>query len=286
MKGKKTAVLSISVLLLACAALGLGLLQLPEDGGNTPEPAVSLSGETAEAPVTLPDREDEPAMPEETRSSAAPEEEKISAAAAKESAETLARREMKRLYDMGVLNWEMPAGGEVRSFSENEEGFSGENFGREKKERVYVYFSFPDAFVSTTVDSAAGKLLSFGVQMCGQEGDPVLPDREPVDFGTGLVPYYDVFDKILREDMTADELCKLLNEFWGFDGYTLSGTKDEMYGYDTPVPAGELRIKELGFAPYLTVFFDGDEPGCPRFVEVLYYPGVTYVGAGEGHTVG
>lgn len=140
-------------------------------------------------------------------------------------------------------------------------------------------------YVSMIVDSESGKALFFNTDVRGREGDPQL-DYEPIDFGAGPMYYYDSFKYIMREDMTLDELCKLLSSYWGFTGYTISGTKDEMYGYDTEAPEGSTTVKSTVNGPYITIYFDGDQPDMPMFIESMYFPGSTHLSFGTGHAVG
>ena len=62
-----------------------------------------------------------------------------------------------------------------------------------------------------------------------------------------------------------------------------------MCSSDLAVPSGDMLVSELGDAPYLTVYFDGDQSGVPMFIELGAYgsnPGRVYVLIGTNHTVG
>ena len=101
--------------------------------------------------------------------------------------------------------------------------------------------------------------------------------------------YHANYDDIIPADMTVDKLCTLLGEYWGFTGYTLSGTKDGFYRYDTDVPSGDMLVSELGDEPYLTVYFDGDQSGVPMYIDLYGFivdGGGVYVNLGTNHGIG
>ena len=69
-------------------------------------------------------------------------------------------------------------------------------------------------------------------------------------------------------------------------GTTISGTKDDFYGYDTEPPAEDMLVSELGDKAYLTVFFEGDQSGVPMYVELASFTDGVYVTIGTNHLVG
>lgn len=137
--------------------------------------------------------------------------------------------------------------------------------------------------IYVTIDS--GKALNCSVTIRPQEGDTQL-DKEPFDMGNGDMYYYDSFARVMREDMTLEEYCALLNDYWGFDGCTISGTKYADYGYDTQPPAGDTLMKDLVDQPFVTLYFEGDQEDMPMFLESHYFPGHTQFSFGFGHAVG
>ena len=48
------------------------------------------------------------------------------------------------------------------------------------------------------------------------------------------------------------------------------------YGYDTEPPAGDTLMKDLMDAPFVTLYFEGDQEGMPMFLEGSYFPGDTH----------
>lgn len=135
------------------------------------------------------------------------------------------------------------------------------------------------------VSVESGKAISCNVDVRPQEGDPQF-DKKPIDMGKGDMYYYDSFDRVMEEDMTLDEYCTLLNDYWGFGSYTISGTQYADYGYDTAPPAGDTLMKDLMDQPFVTLYFEGDQEDMPMFLEGCLYPEDTHFSFGFGHMVG
>ncbi len=118
-------------------------------------------------------------------------------------------------------------------------------------------------------------------------GDPDDPENKDLH----TLYFYDNFTDIFPADMTVDRFCSLLAEYWGFSGYRLADTVDTQY-YDahwTP-PAPESLLKDLRSDNtdnyYLTVFFEGDQEGVPRYIQMTKFPGYVQLSFGTGHSVG
>lgn len=140
-------------------------------------------------------------------------------------------------------------------------------------------------WISIYVSLDSGKALACSIATRPQEGDAQL-DKEPIDMDGRKLYFYDNFERVMREDMTLDDYCALLNDYWGFDGYTISGTQYADYGYDTQPPAGYTLMKELMDQPFVTLYFEGDQEGMPMFLEGSYFPGDTHFTFGFFHMVG
>ena len=140
-------------------------------------------------------------------------------------------------------------------------------------------------WIAIYVGIDSGKALACSIDTRPQEGDPQL-EKDPIDMDGRKLYFYDNFERVMREDMTLEEYCTLLNEYWGFDGYTISGTKYADYGYDTQPPAGDTLMKELMDQPFVTLYFEGDQEGMPMFLEGNYFPEDTHFNFGFFHTVG
>ena len=118
-------------------------------------------------------------------------------------------------------------------------------------------------------------------------GDPDRPDAEE----KRTLYFYDNFDDIFPADMTVDRFLTLLAEYWGFSGYRLADTVDDVF-YDSrwsPVAADSL-LKDMPSDNtdnyYLTVFFDGDQEGAPMYLQLTKFPGYVQLNFGTGHGVG
>ena len=125
-------------------------------------------------------------------------------------------------------------------------------------------------WVSLYVSIESGKALACSIATRPQEGDAQL-DKEPIDMDGRKLYFYDNFERVMREDMTLDDYCALLNDYWGFD---------------TEPPAGDTLMKDLMDAPFVTLYFEGDQEGMPMFLEGSYFPGDTHFTFGFFHMVG
>ena len=140
-------------------------------------------------------------------------------------------------------------------------------------------------WVSVYVSIDSGKALACSIATRPQEGDPKL-EKEPIDMDGRKLYFYDSFARVMREDMTLEEYCTLLNDYWGFDGYTISGTQYADYGYDTQPPAGDTLMKDLVGQPFVTLYFEGDQENMPMFLEGCNSPEDIHFSFGFGHMVG
>lgn len=258
-----------SLCLLLCTALLLtacGTSSAPE------QPAAADTHAITEAPAPA----EESAVPEVTLT----EEQ--------EAALTAAQAALDELYDLGLLNTHHTLDlspldhAEITEPDKKATSFNDRilppcyyvNCSTEEGNWIVIYVS---------IDS--GKALACSVDIRPQEGDPQL-EKEPIDMGNGDMYYYDSFARVMREDMTLEEYCTLLNDYWGFDGYTISGTQYADYGYDTQPPAGDTLVKDLMGQPFVTLYFAGDQEGMPMFLEGNYFPEDTHFKFGFFHMVG
>lgn len=258
-----------SLCLLLCTALLLtacGTSSAPEQPATTDAPVIT------EAPAPA----EESAVPEVTLT-----EEQEAALAAAQAA-------LDELYELGLLSTHHrldpeeisyigTSGPDVKATSFNDRLLPSHyyvNCGTAEGNWVAIYVS---------IDS--GKALACSVDIRPQEGDPQL-EKEPIDMGNGDMYYYDSFARVMREDMTLEEYCTLLNDYWGFDGYTISGTQYADYGYDTQPPAGDTLVKDVMGQPFVTLYFEGDQENMPMFLEGCNSPEDIHFSFGFGHMVG
>ena len=158
------------------------------------------------------------------------------------------------------------------------------------------YFHGEKYFFNLDVDTATGKITKLTIEARPDVDDvpyatPPMPDTSdaPADYEWGEnYAYFDNYDDIIPGGITVDRFCTLLAEYWGFSGYTLGGTEDSFYGYDTEAPSGDMPLIDVADMPYLTVFFDGDQSGAPMYIDMSNYcfgNGV-YFTVGTNHQVG
>ena len=205
-----------------------------------------------------------------------------------EQAWKIAQREIQKMKDMGILSQEVQIGSEAKQIIERREETDPEFYLERLFKRRYDIRVYGDGKYSVNlyIDMETGKITYLSVGAKADENDG-LAERAGWN---GEKAYYPAnYDDIIPADMTVDELCTLLGEYWGFTGYTLSGTKDGFYRYDTDVPTGDMLVFELGDEPYLTVYFDGDQSGVPMYIDLYGFigdGGGVYVNLGTNHGIG
>lgn len=205
-----------------------------------------------------------------------------------EQAWKIAQREIQKMKDMGILSQEVQIGSEAKQIIERREETDPEFYFERLFKRRYDIRVYGDGKYSVNlhIDMETGKITYLSVGAKADENDG-LAERAGWN---GEKAYYPAnYDDIIPADMTVDKLCTLLGEYWGFTGYTLSGTKDGFYGYDTTVPSGDMLVSELEDEPYLTVYFDGDQSGVPMYIDLYGFigdGGGVYVNLGTNHGIG
>lgn len=207
-----------------------------------------------------------------------------------ETAQEAALREIEALKEMGILSEKVEFTGDADDIYDYEAHTGDDSwFGRKFPHRYEVrWFGNEESDEvkysgNICVDADTGKLSFFTVIA---EPDA---EREPVrelEQDDRTFYFYDNFEDIFPAELTVDRFCSLLAEYWGFDGYTLSDTKDEMYGEFEAV-GGETLLKDMPLNNYyLTVFFDGDQEGVPMYVQIAQFIGQVALVVGTNHNVG
>lgn len=209
-----------------------------------------------------------------------------------DTAQEAALRETEVLKSMGILSEKVHFTGDADDIYESSERVGDDYwFGRVFPHRYEVrWFVGRDSEENSyggniCVDAQTGKLSHFSIDVTPSADDSPIRQSE----WDGLkLNFYNNFEDIFPEDMTVDKFCSLLAEYWGFGGYTLSGTDDEIYGKWDAV-SGDTLLTELPSENanyYLTVFFDGDQEGVPMYVQLCQFAGYVSLFVGTGHTVG
>ena len=239
-----------------------------------------------------------------------------------QAAERVALQEIEVWKQMGLLNPEVRFEGSASKIVELQEEQGSESYwyGRLFKHHYDVrwYLGPVDQFwgdqtpppelvrrdygCNLSIDTLSGKITAVTIDARSDpNAEPVWEDalREPVDPENpkaGAVEirplyFYDNFEDIFPADMTVDRFCTLLAEYWGFSGYRLAETVDGTYFDEPREPVDpDSLLKDMIASPldnyYLTVFFEGDQPGVPMYIQLHEFPGYVTLMVGTGHAVG
>lgn len=213
-------------------------------------------------------------------------------------AERVALEQLEEWKELGLLNPEVNLDGcsviDVIELEERDGGdyWYGRIFPHSYSVRCYPAQSGEsDYAVNLRVDTRTGKIVLGTLTAYPNAGD------EPVDeieVGEGdearIAYYYDIFDHIVPADMTVDRFCTLLAEYWGFSGYQIADTEENVY-YHEHLPAVDgstllLDLADRTGSRYLTVFFEGDQEGAPMYIQLDQFPEHVSLTLGTNHGIG
>ena len=223
-----------------------------------------------------------------------------------EQAEKVARQELEKMQALGILSEEFYVSAEPADQVIELPPYDAETyfFGRIWPHRYSVQWykdegGYPYTVI-TQIDTAQGKIMALTVEALPSEDEKpyrqeqgVIPmgydeeKKEPIMEETTFY-YYDNYEDILPEGVTVDEFCTRLNEYWGFNGYSIEPTMDDFYELeDVATPAGDSLVRDLPQGDYyLTVFFEGDQEGVPRYIQTCEFSGYVALIVGTNHAVG
>ena len=205
-----------------------------------------------------------------------------------EQAKKQALEEVDRLNELGIIQVNLEPDQEATKIFKTQ----GQELGLDFFHRI-IYpnyhvqlFDGKYKFV-TQLDMASGKLQFISITAKADEEDRVYQEENSLSDGSSqTLTRYDNTDDLVSPELTVGELCAALAEYWGFEGYTLSGTENTDYGWDTEAPAEDSLVKDILDGPYITVYFDGDQEGVPMYVELYTVSGATVMSIGTNHLVG
>ena len=205
-----------------------------------------------------------------------------------EQAQKQALEEVDRLNELGIIQVNLEPDQEATKIFKTQ----GQELGLDFFHRI-IYpnyhvqlFDGKYKFV-TQLDMASGKLQFISITAKADEEDRVYQEENSLPDGSSqTLTRYDNTDDLVSPELTVGELCAALAEYWGFEGYTLSGTENTDYGWDTEAPAEDSLVKDILDRPYITVYFDGDQEGVPMYVELYSVSGATVLSIGTNHLVG
>ena len=235
-----------------------------------------------------------------------------------EAAQRVALQEIERWKELGLLNPAVSFDGEPRAIYE----IQAQQGSRSWYGRLFLYHYDVRWYVgpirvkegaeqverhkygcNLSIDTLSGKIMAASIDaMADGDDEPVweTPWKEPIDPQhpeAGSVDrepmyFYNNFEDIFPADMTVGRFCELLAQYWGFTGYRLAETVDPMY-FDEPQPPvdPDTLLKDMNNSDpranyYLTVFFEGDQPGAPMYIQLHQFPGFVTLMLGTVHAVG
>lgn len=183
-----------------------------------------------------------------------------------------ARTELQSWYELGILAAPLLLDGENTVVYSNPPREADGGRVLPAHYEIRNYWSPSGYSVDLMLDADTNKL--FYLNICKTPGaDDVPVNNKPVDWDGKEFYLYNTLGDILPEDMTLDELCKLLASYWGYSSYRFgksyyepapSSSQAEL----TYTPTGSELVNSLTDIDYVRVYFEGDESGCPIFIDV------------------
>ena len=208
------------------------------------------------------------------------------------AAERVALEQLKVWQEMGLLSEEIRFDSPATYLKEEQARQGGDYwYGRLFPHCFDVRFSNEKYSCRLQIDTLSGKIVLAGISAYPEETDEPVAIEPQGDSEPFYV--YDNFDDIFPSDLTVDDLCARLSEYWGFSGYRIGETVDNYvpeYEKQWPPIDGGTLLKDMPkLNPnqyYLTVFFEGDQDGAPMYVELGNYPSYVDLTIGNHHSIG
>lgn len=208
------------------------------------------------------------------------------------AAERVALEQLAVWQDLGLLSKEIRFESPAVYIKEQQAEQGGDYwYGRLFPHCFDVRFSNEKYVCQLKVDTLSGKIVLARISAHPDETDePVALEPRGGEKSTYV---YDNFDDIFPSDLTVDDLCARLSEYWGFSGYRIGETVDNYfpeYEKQWPPIDGATLLKDMPkLNPtqyYLTVFFEGDQEGAPMYLELGNYPSYVDLTIGNHHSIG
>lgn len=200
-----------------------------------------------------------------------------------------AMEEIDRLNELGIIQAKVEPDAEVTRIDKLPEAELGESyFHRILYPRYQVGISGEKYTFITQLDMATGKFQFISIIARADEDAELIYRKEQSlpDGNKQILEYYDNTDDLVSPELTVGELCSALAEYWGFKGYTLSGTENKDYNWDVEAPSEDSLVSDICDGPYITVYFQGDQEGVPMYIEIYRVVGSTTMSIGTNHMVG
>ena len=190
----------------------------------------------------------------------------------------IAQRELKKMQEIGLFSGELFIEDDPDNILEFQPGMVTRTDGTKSRwskdvEHHYAVRSWNEkCSLNFNVDVKDGVVRSLSIEAPGDESDNRVDDRK-FELNGKLYYYYDNYDDIFRPDMTINEFCAKLSEYWGFGDFTLEKMTDQIYDQEQPLPSGEEALSSLCCKSYLYVSFEGDKRGEQMCISLLHFPG-------------
>ena len=196
----------------------------------------------------------------------------------------VARSELRRLQDLGIINPDVAFDGELEYAAYADE-YATED--RAFKPSFYARDYSGKYMINLRIDNTGtGDIRLLTIEAYHDDDDEPIPDME-IEIGGEIWKYYNNFDDIIPMDMTVGTLCDKLAQYWGYSGWTLADIYDEEYQTQMNAPDPDTPVCELPEdIYYVTVYFDGDDEGAPMFIQIARFPGRVMLLFGDGHLHG
>ena len=271
----------------------LALLMLTACAAPAEEAAAPAETAAVEAPAETVAAE--AAVPEET-----PDVLEGYAINSPEMAQETVRSEIKKMQDLGLLAEELYIADSPADFVE----FFDDEFLSRTDRPVWAVRWYCDSWyennwegdsrygISAQLDARSGKIMLLTIEAAADENTEIAytvpTEVEVYDEQSGETKwveeewlYHENFSDIFDVEMSMNTFCDLLNEYWGFNGWTLGGGG----ALNLEVPLIDLTAGTTGYY-YVAFTFDGDEEGKHMYVQLNEFPGRVCLMLGTDHAKG
>lgn len=203
----------------------------------------------------------------------------------------IARRELEKMQEIGLLSEELFIENEPDNILEFQPGMvthadgTTSSWSKEVEHHYSVRSRADKSSVMFNVDVKDGVVRSFSIEASGDESDNRVDDRE-FELNGKMYYYYDNYDDIFREDITINEFCAKLSEYWGFGDFKLEKMVDQIYYEECTLPTGDEALSSLCCENYLYVSFEGDKRGEQMCIGLIHFPGRICLNVDRDHLKG
>ena len=203
----------------------------------------------------------------------------------------IAQRELEKMQEIGLFSGELFIEDDPDNILEFQPGMVTHTDGTKSRwskdvEHHYSVRSWNEkCSLDFDVDVKDGVVRRLHIEAPGDESDNRVDDRE-FELNGKVYYYYDNYGDIFRPDMTINEFCAKLSEYWGFGGFTLEKMTDQIYDQEQPLPSGEEALSSLCCKNYLYVSFEGDKRGEYMCISLMHFPGRISLNIARDHPGG